>query len=149
MDETQYHSMYRSINQRKCVFEKTINARRASCSCAKRFNLADREGVACESASGYEHCLELLEQLRKNSSFALHVAHIDGPLPHSNELKVQAGGLLGLKEVTQKENPAVTNTDDIHALLNVAKQQFKQIENFPYTEIVKSINNFKGRQRRK
>ena len=149
MDETQYRSIYRSVNQRKCVFEKTINARRCNCSCAKRFNLADREGIACESSSRYEHCLKLLEQLRQNAGFALHIAHIDGPLPHANELKVQAGGLAGLKDVVLKENPIAADTDDIDHLLRTAEQQFGQIEDFPFTEIVKAITRFKGRQYRK
>ena len=149
MDETQYRSMYHSVNQRKCVFEKTINARRCNCSCSKRFNLADREGVACESANRYEHCAKLLGQLRKNASFALHITRIDGPLPHANEIKVQAGGLFGLKDIVLKENPTAPDTNDIDGLLRAAEQQFGQIENFPYTEIVKSITNFKGHQYRR
>jgi len=149
MDETQYHSMYRSVNQRKCVFEKAINARRCNCSCSHRFNLADREGVACESPLRYQHCVELLELLRKNSSFALHITHIDGPLPHANEIKVQAGGLSGLEATVLKENPTAENCNDVDALVRAAEDQFGKLENFPYLEIVKSITRFKGRQRHK
>jgi len=149
MDEDQYRSIYRSVNQHKCVFEKAINARRCNCSCARRFNLADREGVACDSGKRYEDCLKLLLQLRQNASFALRVARIDGQLPHANEIRVQAGGLSGLQQVVLKQDPTVPDMNDIDGLLGAAEQQFGQIEDFPYPEIIKAITRFKGRQRRR
>ncbi len=149
MDENQYRSVYRTVNQRKCVFEKAITARRCNCSCSRRFNLADREGVACDSARRYEDCLKLLLQLRQNASFALRITHIDGQLPHANEIRVQAGGLSGLQEVVLKEDPTAPDMTDIDGLLGAAEHQFGPIEDFPYTEIIKAITSFKGRQRRK
>ncbi len=147
MDEEQYRTMYCSLNEQQCVFEKTINARRGNCSCSLRFNLADREGVACNSEESYEHCLALLQQLRENASFALHLTHINNQLPHANEIKLQAGGLSGLQKVVLKEDPHAPNMNDINGLLGAAMQQFGQIEDLPYAEIVKSIVHFKGRQR--
>ncbi len=147
MDEDQYRSVYRSVNQRKCVFEKAINARHCNCSCSRRFNLADREGVACNSDSRYEDCLKLLLHLRQNASFALRIARIDGQLPHANEIRVQAGGLSGLQEVVLKQDPTAPDMNDIAGLLGAAEQHFGQIEDFPYAEIIKAITSFKGRQR--
>ncbi|VAX11913.1 hypothetical protein MNBD_GAMMA24-2438 [hydrothermal vent metagenome] len=149
MDEEQYHAMYRSLNQQQCVFEKAISARRSNCNCATRFNLADREGIACNSLARYEHCLRLLQQLRKNASFALHLTHVDGQLAHALEMKLQVGGLSGLEDVVLKGDPAAADMNDINGLLNAAKQQFGRIEDLPYTDIIKSIVHFKGRQRRR
>ncbi|NOZ38498.1 MAG: hypothetical protein GXP11_10660 [Gammaproteobacteria bacterium] len=149
MDEEQYRTMYCSLNEQQCVFEKTINARRGNCSCSLRFNLADREGVACNAAESYEHCLALLQQLRKNAGFALHLTHIDNRLPHANEIKLQVGGLSGLQDVVLKGDPSALNMNDINGLLGAAMQQFGRIEDLPYTEIIKSIVHFKGRQRRR
>jgi len=149
MDEDQYRSVYRSVNEHKCVFEKTINARHGNCSCAKRFNLADREGVACEQATRHEYCLNLLTQLRSNASFTLRSIHIEGQLPHANEIRVQAGGLIGIQDAVIRKNPAAANIHDIDGLLRAAEQEYGEIENFPFSEIIKTIANFKGRQRRK
>ncbi len=149
MDEDQYRSMYRSVNEQQCVFEKAINARRGNCSCSRRFNLADREAVACSSATRNAHCFDLLQQLRKNASFALHLTRIDGQLAHANEIKVQAGGLSGLQDVVLREDPTAADMNDIDALLRAAEHRFGQIENLPYSEIVKFIANFKGRQSRR
>ena len=52
MEEKEYKNTYQSINERRCVFEKTINSRRCTCKQSQRFHLADREGIACKSASG-------------------------------------------------------------------------------------------------
>ncbi len=149
MDEDQYRSIYHSVNEHKCVFEKAINTRHCNCSICRRFNLADREGIACTSASRSNHCLTLLQQLRENASFALHITHVDGQLPHANEIKVQAGGLSGLGDVILKEDPTAPDMSDINSLLTAAELRFGIIENFPYTDIVKAISRFKGRQRRK
>ncbi len=149
MDEEQYRQMYHLLNQQQCVFEKTINARRANCSCSTRFNLAEREGIACNSPARYQHCLALLQQLRKNAAFALHLTHIDGQQPHANEIKLQAGGLSGLEDIVLERDPTAADMNDINGLLSTAEQQFGQIEKLPYAEIVKAIVRFKGRQRRK
>ncbi len=149
MDEDQYRSIYRSVNQRKCVFEKAINARRCNCSNSRRFNLADREGVACDSARAYEDCLKLLLQLRQNASFSLRITHIEGQLPHASEIRVQAGGLSGLQQVVLKQDPTAPDINDVAGLLGAAERQFGPIEDFPYTEIIKTITSFRGRQRRR
>lgn len=149
MDEEQYHLMYHLLNEQPCVFEKTINARRANCSCATRFNLAEREGIACNSSERYKHCCTLLQELRKNASFALHISHIDGPLPHANEIRLQAGGLSGLQDIMLEKDSTTADMNDINGLITAAEQKFGPIEKLPYTEIMKAIVHFKGRQRRK
>ena len=94
MDEQEYRSTYHTVNKRRCVYEKAINSRRCNCAKCHRFNLADREGVACNSATGNALCTEFLNTLRSKARFSLHLTHADKPLPHTKEIKVQTGGLL-------------------------------------------------------
>lgn len=149
MEEDQYRKTYNSFNELRCVYEKAINNRRCTCSASHRFNLADREGVSCQSKEGQQRCKSILELMRKNASFALKLPEADGsPLPHAKELKVQVGGLLGLQALQFKEKQNAEKVEDIDHILQSAIEQYSDFSSLPFTEIVKSITTFQGRQKR-
>jgi hypothetical protein len=149
VDETEYRQTYRAVNERRCVFEKAINARRCTCRLSQRFNLADREGVSCTSKTGSNRCKQLLDLLRKNANFALQMTNVPGPLPHAKEVKVQIGGMLGLQKLLHPQIRDEELAQDINGLAETAEQQFSSLDNLPYSEIVKSIVTFEGRLRRR
>lgn len=149
MEEDQYRKTYNSFNELRCVYEKAINSRRCTCSASHRFNLADREGVSCQSKQGQQRCKSILELMRKNASFALKLPEAGGsPLPHAKELKVQVGGLLGMQSLVFNEKKDVQKVEDIDLILQSALEQYGDFSRLPFTEIVKSITTFKGRQKR-
>lgn len=149
MEEDQYRETYNSVNALRCVYEKAINSRRCTCSASHRFNLADREGVSCQSAEGQQRCKTILELMRKNAGFALKLPEADGsPLPHAKEIKVQVGGLLGLQKLLFTEKESADKVEDIDNILRTTLEKYHEFSGLPFTEIIKSITNFKGRQRR-
>ena len=148
MEEQEYKAAYRALNQRRCVFEKAVNSRRCNCAQSARFHLADREGVACESATGNALCIGLLDALRRNARFSLHLTHADGPLPHAKELKVQVGGLLGLQRELHPELAHADSVDNINGLALEAIDCYKRIEDLPYESIVQMLASFPGRKKR-
>lgn len=149
MDETEYRQTYRAVNERRCVFEKAINTRRCTCRLSQRFNLADREGVSCNSETGCNRCKQLLVLLRKNANFALQMTSVPGPLPHAKEVKVQIGGMLGLQKLLHPQMRDEELVHDINGLAETAVQQYYSLDSLPYSEIVKSIVTFEGRLRRR
>jgi len=148
MDEQEYRDTYHSVNDRRCVFEKTINSRRCTCSKSRRFHLADREGIACRSASANALCRELLDNMRSKARFALHLTSADGPLPHAREIKVQTGGLLGLQGQLHPEKSAADNIDNAIGLIDAALTEFGSLENLPYDIIIQAIVRFEGSKKR-
>jgi hypothetical protein len=148
MEENEYRSIYHAINQQRCLFEKTILSRRANCQHAHRFNLADREGVACQHQHAALLCQTTLTQLRDSALFALKLTRIDGPLPHAKEIKVQTGGLYGLQQLLD-QGDSTSPIADISALLNSALDRYGDIASLPYEEIARSIVQFEGRKRNK
>ena len=148
MEEKEYKDTYNAINQRRCVFEKTINSRRCTCKQSQRFHLADREGIACKSATGNALCIEFLNSMRRNARFALHLTSADGPLPHTKEIKVQTGGLLGLQGLLHPEKSTADNVENIIGLADTALVRFERLENLPYDIIVQAIVKFEGRKKR-
>lgn len=149
MDENEYRSTYHKLNQSRCRFEKTLLSRRSTCSRSKRFNLADREGVSCLSPAACERCGLLLDSLRENARFALHLTEIDGALPFNKEIKVQTGGMLGLQKLIHPDFGEPDKVEDIYSLVNQAEQQYDSLEKIPFSEIMPSIVSFEGRKRRR
>jgi hypothetical protein len=136
MDETAYREALITSVSRLCPFEKSVLVHCAACSKAEKHNIAEREAVACISAEAQKRCIDLHDLLRHNFKFALSRLHIDGPLPHAQEMRIQCGGLKGLQSV-------LNGTDQVHnvdALLTMAQQKFGELENFPYALIVRMAN---------
>jgi hypothetical protein len=148
MEETEYRDTYHDYNQRRCLFEKSILSRKSMCEYAHRFNLADREGVGCTKQAAHERCSVLLTNLRNNARFALKQTKLDEPLPHAKEIKVQTGGLLGLRSVLtgQEQTEKIEN---IYRLVQQAIDKYGDLGSLPYEEITRSIVTFEGRSRRR
>lgn len=149
MDEKEYRATYNALNERRCWFEKAINSRVCACEKAHRFNLADREGVACQSPSGHMRCAGLVQHLRAAARFALHLTRVDAPLPHSPEIKVQNGGLLGLQRALSSHEQDSNTVRDVFGLVTGGLEEYGSLQGLPYEEIVKSIVNYQSRPRRK
>ncbi len=145
MDERQYRNTYNNINPQRCVFEKAINSRVCNCNRSQRFNLADREGVACKSESALKRCDRLLQTLHENARFALHRIDIN-QLGHAQEIKIQNGGLLGLQ--TELENTKNEIVLDIDTVVKKAENQYGSIEKFPYSKIMQVISTYQIRAKK-
>ena len=155
MEEDEYKSTYNELTSVRCVFEKALVNHQANhqikCSLSQHFCLADREGYACENPASSEKCGEFLEKLRKNSTFVLKLHEIKGPLPHNMEIRVQVGGLTGLSslpELGNEDQSKRSAVSDISRMLSEAQEKYGTLENLPYSEIIQSVVQFKGRRRR-
>ena len=146
MDEKEYRSTYQTVNPIRCVFEKAINSRACNCSESTRFNLADREGVSCNSNTAQKRCELLLNALRQNSRFALQLTMTDDKLPHNAEIKIQNGGIMGIAKLVES---TTANENDIYTLIDSAIKQFDSIDSFPYQQIIREISAYQSRRRRK
>jgi len=148
MDEPEFKKAYHALSYRPCPFEKTQLARHSQCRHAQQFRIADRSGLSCQSATAQPRCQQLLQKLRHNARFSLKLTEIEGPLPHSKEIKVQTGGLRGLRKVVQSESSEEI-VSDIFALLEEALAQFKELDNLPYEQFLAEINAVETSWRRR
>ncbi|HTN95190.1 MAG TPA: hypothetical protein VMJ33_11465 [Gallionella sp.] len=142
MDETSYRQILSATIQGACPFEKSILSSCSACSKADKRNIAEREAVACNDREALDRCIALRDLLRHNFSFALGRLHIDGPLPHAQEMRVQCGGLRGLQYALDESD----EVRDVSALVTLAQQKFGGLADFPYSMIVQRANIvYKGR----
>jgi hypothetical protein len=149
MDETEFREVYNSVNDQRCVFEKAVLTRMFACEKLIKVNIAEREAAGCTDRATQQQCGNLLELLRGNAAFALKLTHVSGPLPHAKELKVQCGGLTGLREIVAPAEAGQAGVQNIHGLIQAAKAQFGNLADLPYREIIKSVSMFEGRRKRR
>lgn len=147
MEEDEFRTTYHQVNPQRCSFEKTLLARWANCHFAQRFSLGEREGVACSSTESQTRCHFLLQRLHENSHFALGMTHMAGPLPHAKEMKVQIGGLLGLRQLIETQVQATDTITDVDNLLNKVCTTYPDLDTLPYPTLARSIVKFEVRRK--
>jgi hypothetical protein len=128
----------------RCVFEHALLARHALCDLAVRHQIGERESIACTEAAAHAACAQMSELLREKSAFALGVAATGRILPHAMVMKIQCGGLDGLKAVLDPDATA----PDAARLVRLAAERYGDVAELPFSEIVQGMAAWKARRRR-
>ncbi len=154
MDEDQYRTTYNELNPNRCIFEKSITNRRCDCQLKRKFVIATRECVACQSEIAMKRCTRVLDAMRNNARFSLKVVTVNGPMPHNKELQVQAGGMIALQNLMTSLNKKLPDLElktavNIHQTMETALEKYGDTDNLPYGELVKGIVKYQSRPKRK
>lgn len=144
MHEASFHVTRQQINPLPCVFEKALLCQAAACEAAQRIALAERELVACREPLARAACGQLLTLLRANSAFALKVKDTQSILPHAMTMKVQCGGLVGLKDLLDPD----AHAPDVLKLVRLAQAEFGELDKLPFSRIVQGVSRWQIRKRR-
>ncbi len=145
MDETAYRHAKGEINRLPCVFERALLARQSVCEYAVRHQIAERETVACAQPAARASCGELNGLLREKSAFALRLVDAQRILPHAQVMKIQCGGLNGLRDLLDPDALAPS----VHRLVRLAQERHGSLGELPFHEIVKGVAAWKGRRGRR
>lgn len=151
MDESEYRNAYRGLNPVRCVYEKSVLTQNCWCRHCHKFNLAEREGVSCQNEAAQQHCDLLLRSLRSRAHFVLHLPEIVGNLlPHSKEIQVQKGGLVGLAKTQglELESNPYSRIDDIYGLIEPLLEG-EELQAPPWQDILPLLAAFELPQRRR
>ena len=148
MDQDAFRKTYREINERACLFEKSILSGLCRCSKANRFCLAEREGVHCQHDNAQQQCAELIDLLREQARFALKSNQQGEVLSHAKSMKIQVGGMRGLHALLSPETQPPRVIEDIHGLINQAIATFHSLPQIPLQPIIQQIAAYQGRRRR-
>lgn len=147
MDQDQFRRTYRQVNERFCAYEKSVLTNECDCAQAERFCIAEREGVHCKSDEAQGRCLELLELLRTQARFALKATDEKTIMPHGKAMKVQVGGLRGIKLALEPDQPAPTTIDDVDATLLAAIKRFGSLDELPLQTVIQQIAAYQVKKR--
>lgn len=138
------------MDHARCPFEKVILGVYAGCAKARRFAVAERMGVECTSDLARNNCRTLIKLVRENARFALKVTDTSAPMAFGKEMKIMAGGLIGLETAVHggiAKQPGQPEIRDIHGLVREAQATFGSLTTLPYPEIMKSVTAFQLRKR--
>lgn len=148
MDQDAFRSTYREVNERFCAFEKSILTNQCSCSEAKRFCIAEREGVHCQIDEGQTRCLELLEILREQARFALRTdSNSQKILPHGKAIRIQVGGMQGIYQAIFPDQTIPTPVPDINTRLLEVIEKFSDFSRLPFSRIMQHIAAYEIKKR--
>jgi len=146
MNENEYRALYNSLNQQRCPYEKALLTRKHNCNNLIRYNIAEREAVGCNNTTDWQRCQFLLNLLRSKAQFAIQSSSQTKALGHAKEIRIQSGGLIGLKNTLSDTNP--DEIINITLLLDDIITEYNDFQNIPFTEVMKSVASFQGRKRR-
>ena len=147
MDQDAFRETYRDLNERACLFEKSILVNQCRCSQAERFCIAEREGVHCLSDQAQAHCAEALELLREHARFALRTSEEKAVLPHGKAMRIQVGGLRGIRALLEPGAGDPMAVPDVAGILQAAVQRYGELAALPYSEVMPSIAAYRGKTR--
>jgi len=161
-DEDAFRRRREAVLDHACPFERALLARCADCSLAKRVLLAEREAIGCTQAAASERCHAYHEALRDAARFALRVEP-GAPWPFSRQIRLQCGGLLGLRASLQAADDGTDDAGDADdagdsadiacasidagALLQQALQHYGGVEALPYSRIMRAVVRYAPRRR--
>ncbi len=103
--------------------------------------------MRCKSEEAREQCLELLDLLRRQARFVLKSIEQADTIPHAKAMKVQVGGMRGLKAALEPDQPVPVTIDDIHSTVTAALAKYGSMEALPFQIIIQQIAAFQGRKR--
>lgn len=142
VDEAAFRHIRGDINRLPCIFERALLARHAVCELAVGHQIAERETVACSQPAAHADCAKMEELLRQKSAFALGLTATQGILPHAMVIRIQCGGLDGLKTLLDAEALA----PNARRLVRLARERYGDLAGLPFSEVVKGVAAWKGRR---
>ncbi|TNF37146.1 MAG: hypothetical protein EP315_03075 [Gammaproteobacteria bacterium] len=125
-----------------CPFSKAIIGQWCRCSYATLAERCAGKMICSHSEQHRANCHELVQQLKNNSRFILGLSNIDSDISHMQSMKIKCGGLLGMQRLLAPE----TDKPAIDELISKAQQQYGDLAQFPYADIVRDITCFSHRR---
>jgi hypothetical protein len=143
-NEDAYREARQSAIDLACPFERALLSRCVVCFKARRLLLAEREAIACTERPANDLCLAFYAALHRNARFALH-SDPNQPWPFGKEIRAQCGGVLGLRSALGASEDGEA---DIAMLVEAALTRHGDIEQLPYSEIMRAVVHYEPRKRR-
>lgn len=125
------------INHLPCVFSAAVRAQCAVCELVRPARGGSRAGMACASPLARSACGTLYGLLREKCAFALRLGAAQRVLKPAQALRLQCGGLAGLKRAIA---PAA-HAADVHRLVRAATE--RGLEELPFEKIVQGVAAWK------
>ena len=88
-----------------------------------------------------------MDTLKNHARFALKLTGTTGVLPHGKAIRIQVGGLRGLRQVLDPEQDQASSIGDVSGLISRAIERYESLEKLPFSTIMQQVAAYKGRKR--
>lgn len=127
-----------------CPFSKPIIGGWCQCPHA---NLAERcagKMTCLQADTCLEECYQLVDIFKEKSRFVLGLSIQETELTHQQLMKIRCGGLLGMQRLLAPQN----TKPDVINIISLAQQSYGNVEDFPFSDVVRDIKEFSHRKKR-
>ncbi len=131
-----------------CPFSATLARDDFSCPRARQVIRRGGTEFSCDSETSRARCEQLFENCKQAALPAFDVEDDLTLMPRSVLVKVQFGGLLGLRRLVTGQAGGDGRVDDIDALVDTAIGQFSGLDSIPCEQLVDDITGWKLPRRR-
>lgn len=143
MEETIYRHAKGEINRLPCVFEAALLGQHAVCELSVRHSVNGHQKLACAQPLARASCGTLDGLLQEKSAFAIRRTDAQRRLPKASVMKIQCGGLNGLRSLL---DPQAHAPNVVH-LVRLAQEKQGGLAQLPFAEIIKSVAAWKPSRR--
>jgi len=126
-----------------CPYKKALLACDWTCANAQREVPAVAASIGCRDAGAAQRCSRLLDLTEEQARFTLGRADAVSPLSHGQLMKLQCGGLEGLRQL----DPAAA-ARGVDALAGAVVAHYGSLVELPFDLIVRAVSAFRLRERR-
>lgn len=131
-----------------CPFSATLVTEDFGCRNAAGIVRRGGAEIACTSDAAHARCHRLFQKLKEAALPAFGVADDLLQMPHSVQVKIQYGGLLGLRRLIRPAEEQTSAVEDIDQLVASAAGRFPSLDDIPYTELRNDMTDYRLSRRR-
>jgi hypothetical protein len=136
------------MEEHKCPFSAPLISQQFDCVHAQEVIHRGGAEIACTDAQAHARCEPLFLHMKAAALPAFGVEDDLLSMPHSVQVKIQYGGLLGLQRLLPGAAVVPERVGNIDALVVNALTRFGSLDAVPCEQIVVDITAFKPRSRR-
>jgi hypothetical protein len=104
--------------------------------------------ITCTSDAAHTRCQRLFQRLEETALPAFGVADDLLQMPHSVQVRIQYGGLLGLQRIASPAVEPASMVKDIDQLVTSAAERFSTLDETPVSELCDDVTGYRLPHRR-
>ncbi len=136
------------MEEYKCAFSNTLVTGQFGCEKGEQVTRRGGPDVVCTSDEAHQQCEKLFQRMKQAALPAFGVEDDLLSMPHSVLVKIQFGGLLGLRRLQGDGTDESAVVKNIHGLVGRAIGKHGGLDAIPCQAFVEDVTSYKLKRRR-
>jgi hypothetical protein len=136
------------MEEHKCAFSNTLVTGQFGCEKGAQVTRRGGPDVACTSDEAHQQCEMLFQKMKQAALPAFGVEDDLLSMPHSVLVKIQFGGLLGLRRLQGDSAGESAVIKNIHGLVGEAIGKHGGLDAIPCPAFVEDMTSYRLKRRR-